>query len=258
MAGRPYVLHETNWKEVQPTHYDVAILPWGATEAHNFHLPFGTDTIQVNAIAIESARRAWDSGHKVIVLPAIPFGVNTQQLGIGPAINMNPSTQAIVLADIIESLEAAEIPRLLLINGHGGNDFKQMIREAQAQTEIFLCALNWYAIVDGQTYFDEPGDHAGEMETSMIQFLAPELPLPLKEAGTGESIPWRLQGLREKWVWAPRDWRNATVDTGVGDPSKARPEKGVAYFEAVTRKIATFLNELAESDPQNLYGRGGS
>jgi len=254
MAGRPYILGETNWKSVQETAYEVALLPWGATEAHNFHLPFGTDTIQSQAIANESARRAWEAGHRIVVLPTIPFGVNAQQFGLGPTINMHPSTQAIVLADIIDSLEAANIPKLLIINGHGGNDFKQMIREAQAHTDIFLCTLNWYAILDDADFFDEPGDHAGEMETSMIQFLAPDLVLPLAEAGTGEGVPWRLDGMREKWVWAPRDWKKATRDTGVGDPSNARPEKGVAYFEAVTKRIAEFLMQLAASDPEDLYG----
>ena len=55
MAGRPYVLEETTWKTVRETKYEVAILPWGATEAHNFHLPFGTDNIEVKDIAVEAA-----------------------------------------------------------------------------------------------------------------------------------------------------------------------------------------------------------
>ncbi len=255
MAGRPYILKETNWKVARETEYEVAILPWGATEAHNFHLPFGTDTIQARAIANESARQVWEAGHRVIVLPAVPFGVNSQQFGLGPTINMHPSTQAFVLSDIIESLEAAQIPKLLILNGHGGNDFKQMIREAQTHTRIFLCTINWYAILDESDFFDERGDHAGEMETSMIQFLTPDLVLPLSEAGAGEPVPWRLAAIREKWAWAPRDWKKATLDTGVGNPEHARPEKGVAYFEAVTNSISEFLVDLAAADPDDLYGR---
>ncbi|MGW8265602.1 MAG: creatininase family protein, partial [Longimicrobiales bacterium] len=60
MAGRPYVLSETNWKTVRETEYEVAILPWGATEAHNFHLPYGTDTLEAEAVATEAARLAWE------------------------------------------------------------------------------------------------------------------------------------------------------------------------------------------------------
>ena len=46
MTNRPFILNELTWKTVRDTQYDVAVLPWGATEAHNFHLPYTTDNIQ--------------------------------------------------------------------------------------------------------------------------------------------------------------------------------------------------------------------
>ena len=79
-------------------------MPWGATEAHNYHLPYETDNIQLDCIAAESARIAWEEGTKIGVLPCVPFGVNTGQLDIPFCINMNPTTQTAVLADVIESL----------------------------------------------------------------------------------------------------------------------------------------------------------
>ncbi|MEC7228308.1 MAG: creatininase family protein, partial [Candidatus Latescibacterota bacterium] len=82
MAGRPYILAETNWKDVRETEYDVAILPWGATEAHNYHLPYSTDVVQCDEIAAEAAKRAWGQGARPIVLPTVPFGVNTGQLDV--------------------------------------------------------------------------------------------------------------------------------------------------------------------------------
>lgn len=88
MTMRPYILAETNWKTVKRSDYDVVILPWGATEAHNYHLPYAADIIESEYIAIESARIAWERGAKVIVLPTIPFGVNTGQLDIKLTINM--------------------------------------------------------------------------------------------------------------------------------------------------------------------------
>ena len=81
-TSRPYVLAETNWKAVKDTDFTVAVLPWGATEAHNYHLPYATDNFQAEHVAIESARIAWDKDAKVIVLPTIPFGVNTGQMDI--------------------------------------------------------------------------------------------------------------------------------------------------------------------------------
>ena len=142
---RPYVLAETTWEEVRKTDYEVAILPWGATEAHNYHLPYATDVIPCDHVAAGSARRAWEEGAKVIVLPTVPFGVNTGQIDIKLDINMNPSTQASVLRDVVDALANQGIPKLLVLNGHGGNDFNQMIREIQIDyRDVFICATNWY------------------------------------------------------------------------------------------------------------------
>ena len=55
MPGKPYLLAEATWKTVRDTHYHVAVLPWGATEAHNYHLPYGTDNYETEHIAAEAA-----------------------------------------------------------------------------------------------------------------------------------------------------------------------------------------------------------
>ncbi len=254
MPSRPYMLAETHWKTVKNTDYAVALLPWGATEAHNYHLPYATDVIECDHIAAEAARIAWEKGVKVIVLPTVPFGVNTGQFDIRLDINMNPSTQALVLRDVVESLSRQGFAKLVVLNGHGGNDFRQMIREIQPDyPQLFLSAINWYHVLDGKKYFDEPGDHAGEMETSVMMSIAADLLLPLSEAGTGSGRPFKLQGLREGWAWAQRDWVKATVDTGVGDPSQASAEKGQAFLDDLTQKIAGYLVELAKSDISDLY-----
>ena len=80
--GKPYILSETNWKNIKESNYTIAILPWGATEPHNYHLPYGTDVIESEYIASSAAEYAWNKGAKVIVLPCIPFGVNTGQISL--------------------------------------------------------------------------------------------------------------------------------------------------------------------------------
>jgi creatinine amidohydrolase len=253
MPERPYVLEEATWKTVDPTPYDVALLPWGATEAHNYHLPYGTDSIQSELLTIEAARRAWDAGARVVVLPTIPFGVQTGQREIKLCLNMNPSTQTIVLEELLVSIEKSRIAKLVIVNGHGGNDFRQIVREVQARTPVFLSVVNWYKIVDPAKYFTDLGDHAGELETSVMQHLVPDLVRPLGEAGSGKARSFRVRALREGWAWAPRDWPQVTSDTGVGDPRQATPAKGAAYVEAVTAKMADFLVELAKADLAKLY-----
>lgn len=251
---RPYILAETNWKTVKETAFEVAVLPWGATEAHNLHLPYATDNIQCDHVAAEAARIAWEEGARVVVLPTVPFGVNTGQMDIRLDINMNPSTQAAVLRDVVEALARQGVPKLLVLNGHGGNDFRQMIREVGKDfPEVFLCAADWYRAADWADYFENLGDHAGEMETSVMLHLVPELVRPLSEAGSGRARAFKVAALREPWAWAEREWSRITDDTGVGDPRKASAEKGARYFEAVTQRIGRFLVELAASDPDDLY-----
>jgi len=103
---RPYILNELTWKTVRDTRYEVAVLPWGATEAHNFHLPYTTDNIETERIAALAAKHAWEQGTRVVVLPVVPFGVNTGQLDIPLCLNLNPSTQALVLRDLATALAA--------------------------------------------------------------------------------------------------------------------------------------------------------
>lgn len=259
MPPRPYILAETNWKTVKDIKYEVAILPWGATEAHNYHLPYATDNFQAEYVVAEAARQAWEQGAKVIVLPAVPFGVNTGQLDIPFCINMNPSTQMAVLQDITHALASQGIEKLVIVNGHGGNDFKQMIREIQAQfPEIFLSWLSWYRAADWNQYFDEPGDHAGEMETSAIMHIAPELVLPLNEAGDGHSNKFKITAIREGWVWAQREWTKATNDTGVGNPACSTAEKGEKFLAATATNIAGYLVELAGINIDDLYEQRGT
>ncbi|MBI3787596.1 MAG: creatininase family protein [Ignavibacteriales bacterium] len=254
MPSRPYILAETNWKTVKPSHYDVAVLPWGATEAHNYHLPYGTDIFESDHVAAESAKLAWEQGARVIVLPTVPFGVNTGQLDIHLTINMNPSTQAAVLNDVVDSLSRQGITKLVVLNSHGGNDFKQMIRELQLHyPNMFLCAINWYQVIRQEPFFKERDDHAGEMETSVMLNIAPELVRPLSEAGSGAERKFKLRALRERWAWTPRQWTKSTADTGIGNPAYATAEKGKKYLAEVTKTIGAFFVELASANIQELY-----
>jgi creatinine amidohydrolase len=253
MPPRPYVLSETNWKAVKDTPFEVAILPWGATEPHNYHLPYGTDNYESRSIAEGAAEIAWKQGAKVVVLPTVPFGVNTGQLSLRLTINMNPSTQFAVLSDVASAISQQGVRKLLVLNSHGGNDFKQMIRELQPRVNLFICTINWWTCVKGADYFDEPGDHAGEMETSMMMVLEPDLLLPLSEAGSGKAKKFRVAGLREGWAWTPRQWSKVTSDTGTGNPAASTPAKGEKFIRAVTERIGGFLVDLAKADPDNMY-----
>lgn len=251
---RPYILAETNWEHLKDEKIELAILPWGATEAHNYHLPYATDNIESDFLAAESARLAWEKGAKLTVLPTIPFGVNTGQSDIYLDINLNPSTQLAILRDVITVLNRQGIHKLLIFNSHGGNDFKTMLRELGLEfPKMFLATSNWFQAMDRASFFELDGDHAEEMETSLLLYLKPELVLPREKWGEGKERKQKINSFSENWLWTERKWSKATADTGIGDPKLASREKGEIFFTAVTEKISEVLIELCEMDVGDSY-----
>lgn len=253
MPARPYVLAETAWPALSDAGVTVAVLPWGATEPHNRHLPHGTDTFQAEALAAEGARRAWARGARAMVLSAVPFGCQTGQQDLSFAPGLLPSTQAAVLRDLATDLDRRGLHHLVVLNGHGGNDFRALVRELQPGLRLHLLVVNWYALPGLNGLFDEAGDHAGELETSLMLHLHPGLVRPLSDAGPGsERLP-RVAAMRSRWAWAPRPWTEVTDDTGVGDPKAATADKGAAALERVAEALAGLLVDLHATPRDRLY-----
>lgn len=251
---RPYILAETNWEALKDANFDLAVLPWGATEAHNYHLPYATDNIQADHMVAEAARLAWDRGGKVIVLPTIPFGVNTGQSDIYLDINLNPSTQLAILNDIVEVLNRQGIYKLLIFNGHGGNGFKPLVRELGLKFPKMFISFSFFPqAIDKNSYFEEKGDHADEMETSLMLHLRPDLVLPKEKWGDGTDKKFKIKAFSEGWVWAERKWSQISKDTGVGNPHKSSAEKGKLFFIDITEKIGTLFYDLCKADLNDLY-----
>lgn len=251
---RPYILAESTWSEVKKNKAEVAVLPWGATEAHNFHLPYATDNYQIEAFAAEAGKQSWENGAKVVILPNIPFGVNTGQTDIDLCINLYPSTQLAILNDIAEVLNNHGIYKLILLNGHGGNNFKALLREVGARfPKMLFVTTSFFQTVDRNQFFEEPGDHADEMETSLMLHLRPDLVSGLEKAGSGEEKKSRITGIKEGWAWSERKWNMVSEDTGIGNPKKATKEKGEKFFNAVSEKLAGLFIEVAGIEIQQRY-----
>jgi len=253
MPPRHFVLTESNHRQLDNSRPTVAILPWGATESHNWHLPYGTDTLQATKLAECAAEIASGRGAKVIVLPTIPFGNDEQQLDQECTISFRTATTLAVLGDVVRSLSKQGIDRLVIVNAHGGNQFQPLVRDLQLQYELLIVVANFYQMVPElcDTIFDSPGDHAGELETSLIMHLFPDL-VDLSQAGAGEHVPFAIEGLKQPGVWTPRPWSHCHPDTGSGDPSAATAEKGKEYFQTVTSALADLFVDLAEAKKGQL------
>src|SRR5436305_108123 len=81
-----------------------AVLPFGATEPHNLHMPYGTDTFQVEELGRRATSRAWEAGARVLLLPALPYGVNTNYFQVPGALacSLTPTTLLAVLTDLVD------------------------------------------------------------------------------------------------------------------------------------------------------------
>src|SRR3989442_3415247 len=155
MPPRPYILNELTWNDVRDARYEVAVLPWGACEPHKRHLPYSTDKVETERIAGLAARIAWERGARVVVLPVVPFGVNTGQLDLPLCLNMNPSTQALVLRDVATALAGQGVPKLVILNGHGGKYLLPVIRELPPPGVPASLPVGWDHLVAPQAGFSE-------------------------------------------------------------------------------------------------------
>ena len=106
---------------------------------------------------------------RVVLLPTIPYGTETNMCRFPLAMNLNPTTVARVIGDLVASLANHKIHKCLILNGHGGNDLKWVLRELHETTPVQLFLCNWYHMCADvyPTIFAQAEDHAGEMETSL-------------------------------------------------------------------------------------------
>jgi creatinine amidohydrolase len=251
-SKRPWRLDELTLEEVRQWQPRVAVIPLGATEPHNTHLPYGTDAQEASLIGDRACDAACQRGAKVVLLPTIPYGVQTNMRRFPLAINVNPTTLDRFLTDIIDSLRNSGIERILLLNSHGGNDFKPLLRTlAGDDIQVFLC--DWFRMVADvyASIFQNPEDHAGEMETSIALAYFPHL-LAKNGDGTlraddGVRRPTRFEGVNQGWIQITRRWDLLTTNSGSGNPHLATAEKGERVMEVIVRRLADFLVELDET-----------
>ena len=245
-----WVLAEQNHQFIASRKWDVVVLPFGATEPHNVHMPYGTDNFQVEAIGRRACERAYGRGGNVLLLPTMPFGVNTNHLKVpgALALSVTPTTLLKLMTDLVDALSRQGIRKMVLLNGHGGNELKPLTRELFHQTDMFLCVCDWFRVAADQypTLFAKAGEHADEMETSLGMAFFPQWMKPAVP-GSGQMKAARFEAIRKGWVSITRPWELLTADTGVGDPGAATAEKGRKLMEIVVERLGDFLYELAVS-----------
>lgn len=247
LQSRDFVLYEATLPQLRKLQPNVAVLPWGATEAHGHHMPHGTDVIEATQMGLHGVERANRQGARCLLLPTVPFGNdNTQLLGQVATITMRTATQHAVLHDVALSLVKQGIDRLVILNFHGGNEFKPLIRDVMLDLPIFIVQVHGYQVAP---YHDlvkiSDGDHANEFETSLLLHLAPEL-MDMASAVDGSYTQSKIPAMaKTPGVWAPRDWQALTNSTGTGDPRQGNAANGKLIFERLVNAFVPLLVQLS-------------
>lgn len=247
-------LAATNLGRISKCKYEVAVLPVGAIEPHNRHLPEGQDLFHTTHIAKKCCQLAWKSSQSVICLPTIPYGVDCNLMAFPLAIHVSQTTLDAMVRDIIVSLHTHDIRKIVIINGHGGNEFKPLVRQIQTDMDVFVFLCNWWQVGKDKynEIFTKPDDHAGQMETSIAMALYPEL-VELDSAGDGKFNDFRFEALRKGWVTTSRDFSKLNDHCATANPAESCAEKGNRYIELVCGRISDFLAELAEGKIDDTF-----
>lgn len=183
-------LIDLTWREVRRAGGDgIALLPIGSQEQHASHLPMGTDTLLVEAVVDRAldllAREA--SGPRMVRLPALPFGHSPHHL-FAAAVSLSAATLGAVLDDMLDSLVTSGYRRIMVVNGHGGNDeiMRLAVKRFALRAEVTVAACSYWTLTAGEEEAgraDVTPGHAGWFETSLMLAAHPDLvrtPVPAR------------------------------------------------------------------------------
>jgi creatinine amidohydrolase len=230
----------------------VIILPIGSVEQHGSHMPLGTDTILSQSVALAAAAEATN----VAVLPPPWYGFSAHHMRFAGSVSLRAETLIALCDDIVTSVVTHGFRRILIVNGHGGNNG---VIDVLASTlghkhygKARVATLTYFALARDQIASlrkSEPGGmgHACEFETSMLQHVKPAL-VRIDRAATTYPDPGSsylttdLLGAQAVRVY--HDFGDLSLTGTLGDPSLASPEMGARFFAASVDALKALIEDF--------------
>lgn len=224
----------------------LVILPTGATEQHGPHLPVGTDSMAVEAVARSAAARV-RPGIPAFVAPTLAFGSSPHHLPFGGTMSVSTETYYRLICDLLESLAESGFRRVFIINGHGGNSelVQLAARDVALRREIAVAAGSYWTVAwerltaAGAGQIGHLPGHAGAFETSLVAALRPDLvrePRPERELDPRTSPPMPADPYR---VEIHGFWQR--IDGYSDSPARGSKEDGERFLAAAVEGVAEAL-----------------
>lgn len=240
-------LHEMSWLTIasMPRTTPV-VVPIAAMEQHGHHLPVFTDSLLLG----EVWRRAHEQlGDRVLSLPLMWLGNSDHHLDFPGTISAPPRMYLDMLGGLIDNLIHHGFTRIVLINGHGGNDVpgRQAVFESRQRyrdrSDLRLVFTTYWGLgarpwESNSAFSQREMGHACEWETSMILRLAPQL------VGDYRSAP--EVSFEQPFAPAYLGWitKDRSTIGHIGSPHLATAEKGEILFEAFSHDVVTLLTQI--------------
>jgi len=236
LASRSWSLERLTWPEVGRSlaRDPRLILPVGALVQHGPHLPLGTNTFITEAVA-----RAISRELGILRAPTFHFGVRgPERESFAGAAGVQRKTLHRALNELLAEWEDHGVQEFILLTAH----------QLEAHIEALLMALtssasttvvNLYSIQVGDILEGSPlGEHGGELETSLMLFLAQDL-VHLDHVADVIPDPRTLRKYARGRVATPPPGTRGTL----GVPSRATREKGAAVFSRYIKALKEILKD---------------
>jgi len=221
------------------------VVPLGATEQHGPHLPVGTDSMLVEAVA-ERAVLALRDSFPVVLAPTLPVGSSAHHIPFGGTLSMTSLSFYGVLMDIGRSAALGGFRRMFYLNGHGGNhELAQVVaRDLGLELPVAVGAGSWWAMAydalveaGSPTIRTIPG-HAGSFETAAMMAMAGHLvreQRPSRPEPAPVNPPFRSDYRAE----IHGSWK--AIDGFTDNPAGASAELGARFLTLAAAKVAADL-----------------
>ena len=227
-----------------------AILPIGSLEQHGAHLPVATDTIIAEFIAKRVSRLV-----DAFVLPPLFYGVSYEHK---PFFNLSirNNTLESLISDICVSLAENGFNKIILLNGHYGNEASLSSITQQIYNNIpkgiLIYSLSYWMVLD------EVIHHADEYETSLMLAIQPEL-VNMKMARKGnirfDKIKSDNKLVLSRLTFIPSSFSKLATSGVWGDPTKANSRKGKIMLEHASKKLVNLIKDIEKVHATKLRAR---